>query len=326
VSVVVSSGHGKFIRGASGYLDEVNENRRVVERVAEFLRSASVPVKVFHDDTSRTQSVNLNTIVNYHNAQSRALDVSVHFNAYQTTSKAMGAECLYKTQKDLSAKVSKAISDASGLLNRGAKYRDNLSFLNRTAKPAILIEVCFVDSSTDASLYQRNFEGICRAIAQVIANKNISSSLPLPQERPEDLSAAPLVQVTGRCSWFGGPNDLGVTPSEGLAFLFKYEDAPHLFLPEQPPGTTGLARRLNPGLFYVACRWDYEKTPKKMLARPSFQALVSAKSKSFLAWPADWGPHEQKTGRAVDLSPALMDALGIKTDEEVEVIYPAAGE
>ena len=40
-----------------------------------------------------------------------------------------------------------------------------------------------------------------------------------------------------------------------------------------------------------------------------------------LAFPADWGPNE-KTGRIADLSPGLMDALNIDTDDEVEVIFP----
>ena len=98
----ISSGHGKYIRGASGYLDEVNEARRVVDRVAELLRGAGVAVKTFHDDVSHSQSENLNRITNWHNSQSRELDVSVHFNAYQTTSKPMGTECLYVTQEELS--------------------------------------------------------------------------------------------------------------------------------------------------------------------------------------------------------------------------------
>ena len=32
--IVVSSGHGKFVRGASGILDEVDEARMVVEALA----------------------------------------------------------------------------------------------------------------------------------------------------------------------------------------------------------------------------------------------------------------------------------------------------
>src|SRR6188768_1155291 len=148
-SFAISSGHGRYIRGASGYLDEVDEARLVVERVAEMLHGAGVTVKTFHDNTSHDQSTNLNTIVNWHNKQSRTLDVSIHFNAYQTTSKPMGTECLYKTQEALASTVAKKVAAATGLPNRGAKYRSDLKFLNSTNKPAVLVEVVFVDSKAD---------------------------------------------------------------------------------------------------------------------------------------------------------------------------------
>ena len=51
-TIVISSGHGKKVGGASGYLVEVPEARRMVENVAEKLRARGVIVDVFHDDTS----------------------------------------------------------------------------------------------------------------------------------------------------------------------------------------------------------------------------------------------------------------------------------
>jgi N-acetylmuramoyl-L-alanine amidase len=330
MTIVISSGHGKYIRGASGYLDEVNEARRVVEKVAEYLENGNVEVITFHDNISTTQSQNLDAIVDFHNKQDRELDVSVHFNAYQTTSKPMGTECLYVTQEDLARDMADAISVAGNLINRGPKYRSDLKFLNSTEEPAILIEVCFVDSSADAQLYQQHFNAICRAIAETLAGKTISDRPDRPgrperPERPEDLPkppAEPLLELCGTCSWFGGPEDDGVDPDEGLAFIYDYDDAPHLFLDKQPPGTTGLARRLDPDVYYIACRWDYDITPKEMLRDQTRMALVKARGHSFLAYPADWGPHED-TGREADISPGLMEALGIETDDEVEVIYPA---
>src|SRR3974390_1928145 len=67
--IVISSGHGLHIRGASGILDEGEEPRRVVERVADVLRNVYVEVKTFHDDVSTTQDENLMRIVDYHNSQ-----------------------------------------------------------------------------------------------------------------------------------------------------------------------------------------------------------------------------------------------------------------
>jgi hypothetical protein len=72
---------------------------------------------------------------------------------------------------------------------------------------------------------------------------------------------------------------------------------------------------------YVACRWDYDETPRDMLLTE--RALITATKTgiSLLAYPADWGPHED-TGRVADISPGLMEDLGIDTDDEVQVIFP----
>jgi hypothetical protein len=40
--------------------------------------------------------------------------------------------------------------------------------------------------------------------------------------------------------------------------------------------------------------------------------------KRYKARPADWGPHTS-TDRVADVSPALLDALGIITDDDVEI-------
>jgi N-acetylmuramoyl-L-alanine amidase len=197
MKIVISSGHGKLIRGASGYLDEVDEARKVVNRVAEMLAGAGVKTEVFHDDVSTGQSENLERIVAFHNGEERDLDVSVHFNAYQTTTKPMGTECLFVSQEDLASEVAAAISHSGGFLNRGPKERDDLYFLNNTDEPAILIEVCFVDSTADAELYDRNFETICQAIASKISGVHIEDTPPAytPPPSTGDVSI-PVLTVT----------------------------------------------------------------------------------------------------------------------------------
>src|SRR6516225_4077758 len=161
MNVVLSSGHGKYVRGASGYIDEVDEARKVVEAVARYLRMFGVGVETFHDDVSTTQEENLERIVMYHNGRNRDLDISVHFNAYVETENPMGCEVLYATEDELAEDMAALISDAGGFINRGAKERDDLFFLNNTDMPAILIETCFVDSLTDTKMYRAHFEEIC---------------------------------------------------------------------------------------------------------------------------------------------------------------------
>jgi N-acetylmuramoyl-L-alanine amidase len=308
-NIAISSGHGKLIRGASGILDEVDEARKVVESVAEILRADGVTMEVFHDDTSTTQSENLDAIIDWHNAQNRQLDISCHFNAYQPTDSGMGTETLYKTQHTLATKMSLNIANGGGFKDRGAKKRTDLAFLNQTSGPSILIEVCFVDSTADADLYTKNYEAICQSIANALSE---GEGVPPPKE---------LLLLSGKCSWFGGPNDSGVSAAEGLAFIYKIEDAPQLFLPFQPEGTTGLARRLNPHTHFIACRWDYLVTPPDMLLKKKAKVRTLS-GKELTAFPADWGPHSS-TNRVCDLSKSLLDDLGLATDDEVEIVFPA---
>jgi N-acetylmuramoyl-L-alanine amidase len=199
-SVAISSGHGLYVRGASGYLDEVNEAIKIVDRAAALLREAGAKVAVFHDDISRSQSENLNRIVSWHNKQSRDLDVSVHLNAYQTTSKPMGDEVLYVTQQQLASSAAAAIAKAGGFINRGGKKRTDLAFLNGTSKPAILLEVCFVDSRADADLYNSRFNAICHAIAEQVGDLKIEGAPPSPEPAPPEPElpepAQPSVDIT----------------------------------------------------------------------------------------------------------------------------------
>ena len=183
-SVVISSGHSKFVRGASDELDEVTEARRVVERVADLLEARGISVEVFHDNTSQTQSENLECIVSAHNAQERDLDISIHLNAYVETDKPMGCEVLFLTASALAGEMSRAIAQAGDLIDRGAKKRTDLYFLQHTEMPSILIETAFVDSTADAATYNANFEDICEAIATVIGGEAEDITKPPPVEKP----------------------------------------------------------------------------------------------------------------------------------------------
>ena len=287
----------------------------MVEQLAEELRGRNVEVTTFHDDVSKSQNENLNRIVDFHNSKTRELDISVHFNAYEQVSKPMGTEVLYMTQPELAGQVSAAIASV-GFINRGPKKRTDLFFLNHTAMPSILIEVCFVDSVSDADVYNSEFMEICQAVAGVLAGVPVYVPPSKPSPQPDTSFNA-----TGKVSYFGGPKDTGVSPDEGLAFIHDKMDAPHLFLPYQPANTTGLARRLNPFVHYIACRWDYDVTPREALLQQVALVRNTKTGMALTAFPADWGPNE-KTGRIADISPGLLNDLDLETDDEVEVIWP----
>ena len=150
--------------------------------------------------------------------------------------------------------------------------------------------------------------------------------------------------ITGKCSTFGGPQDQGVARNEDLALYQKMQlaAAPHgMFLDEQPEGTTGTARRLNPAFPYIAMRWAYRDatramklpglgvcmnvtTPRTWLMRNTVTVSNPARPdlKPVQAYAADWGPNSD-TGRVADLSPGILAALALETDSEVTITITA---
>ncbi|HEU5239332.1 MAG TPA: hypothetical protein VFU37_19535 [Pyrinomonadaceae bacterium] len=127
-------------------------------------------------------------------------------------------------------------------------------------------------------------------------------------------------------STFGGPGD--GPPDEGLK-LFDQTDLQnpkfaYLFLPAQPPDTTGLARRLNTNSYYVACRWDYVVTPRELLRNSLARVENLQTGRAAAARPVDWRP-DPSTGRVADLSPGLAAALGLKTHDDLVRVTLVAG-
>jgi len=145
---------------------------------------------------------------------------------------------------------------------------------------------------------------------------------PAPGKLPQAPASAPrTVTLTGKVSWFGGPDDKGVAPDEGLA-LYERSEAGKIagfLLPEQPAASTGLARQLDPSSLYIACRWDYGQTPRAFLQAANVR--VTANGKTIVCRPVDWGPNVN-TRRIADLSPGALKALGLKTDDAATVTYP----
>ena len=136
---------------------------------------------------------------------------------------------------------------------------------------------------------------------------------------------------TGRMSTFGGPADDGVGSHEGLALIGPSDLAlwwfACLFLPQAPPGTTGLARRLNPRAYYLAMRWDYARFPKIFLRAAVVKLTNPANDHYIYARPVDYGPGNgdiidgqptPDTNRLADLSPGAATALGLQTDDLVK--------
>ncbi|PBH30101.1 cell wall hydrolase, partial [Clostridioides difficile] len=87
-----------------------------------------------------------------------------------------GTETIYKTNngKVYAERVNEKL--ATVFENRGAKSDvRGLYWLSHTKAPAILIEVCFVDSKADTDYYIRHKDIVAKLIAEGILNKNINN-------------------------------------------------------------------------------------------------------------------------------------------------------
>lgn len=170
----VHGGHSLKCRGASGYLDEVNEDRKVKNRVIELLRANGHTVYDCTDDNSTSQNANLRAIVNKCNSHSVDLDVSIHLNAGGGTGTEVYVYSNSSKAKDEATRIAEKISNTLGIRNRGVKTSTKLYVLRKTKSPALLIECCFVDNATDKAHW--NVEKCAKAIVEGILNKSVETS------------------------------------------------------------------------------------------------------------------------------------------------------
>lgn len=178
----VHGGHNRIVQGASSYLDEVTEDRKICEEVIRLLQAEGYTAYNCTDDSGATQSKNLANIVARCNAHSVSLDTSIHFNAASKDTgngKTKGVEVYVYSSSSSAKAAAQRVCDniaALGFTNRGVKVSTSLYVLRKTSSPAMLIEVCFVDDKDDADLYNKvGYKVIALAIAKGILNKSALS-------------------------------------------------------------------------------------------------------------------------------------------------------
>ena len=179
----VHGGHSLKCRGASGLLDEVNEDRAVKNKVIELLRANGHTVYDCTDDVGKTQNENLRNIVKKCNAHKVDLDVSIHLNAGGGTGTEVYIYSDNSKSKDEAARIADNISKTLGIRNRGVKVSKNLYVLRKTNSPALLIECCFVDNAIDKVKW--NADKCAKAIAEGILNKSVNEHVETPTPKPQ---------------------------------------------------------------------------------------------------------------------------------------------
>lgn len=149
--IAIAGGHSAIARGASGYLDEYECDRAFVAQLIDAFDAQGWHVTDCSNEKSNV-SAELREECRIANASGADLFIAVHFNAGGGT----GTEVWYypySIAETCAREVSRELASALGLPNRGAKSTTGLYVLNHTEMPAILIEVCFVDSEADAAAW-----------------------------------------------------------------------------------------------------------------------------------------------------------------------------
>ena len=178
MKIAVRGGHCPRVPGASKFLDELTEDRKVKDLVIKYLIQLGHEVlDVTPPDYTNSSSGDLSSGVNRANLFGADLFVSIHFNkAYDVYNGFLGSEVCVYSPFDTAQRVVNGLASL-GFKNRGQKVRTGLYELKHTNMKAMIIEVCFVESVSDVGLYKKlGHDLIGKTIAHAIVNKNINIS------------------------------------------------------------------------------------------------------------------------------------------------------
>lgn len=172
-----SGGHNKIVPGAnSEYGIEHVEDRRFLDAVAKYVQAAGWKYVNCSDEVGTTKEAVWSNAANNHlRIKDSDVDLQFHLNA---TPGGTGCEVWLHPSygnRELAAKISRAMADAFGLRDRGIKFSTDLGWINKT-KTGLLPEICFIDNETDMQKYRTNFDKAAKAVAEVIVGKTIQSS------------------------------------------------------------------------------------------------------------------------------------------------------
>ena len=177
MKIAVRGGHCPRIPGASKFIDELTEDRKVKDSVIKYLKQLGHEVlDVTPPDNTNLSQSDLIYGVDGANHYGADLFVSIHFNkAYDVYNGFLGSEVCVYSPFDIAQRVVNGLSSL-GFKNRGQKVRPQLFEIRRTNMKAMIIEVCFVESVSDVGLYKKlGYDTIGKTIAECIANKKIST-------------------------------------------------------------------------------------------------------------------------------------------------------
>ncbi|WP_429976671.1 N-acetylmuramoyl-L-alanine amidase [Enterococcus sp. AZ051] len=169
------AGHGGRKTGTN-WMDPgaVGNGRReadVARTITQKMR-AIASVRDTTDNNGTTVNQNLQNQVTAMNTAGSGVAITNHLNAFN--GQATGVEVFYwagnTSMQALAAQVSKAIADALGIPNRGAKPTTTF-FVHRNTNSGVnvlLIEWCFIDNKSDMEKLDRHMDAAIRSVMNVL--------------------------------------------------------------------------------------------------------------------------------------------------------------
>jgi hypothetical protein len=194
----IDKGHSTWDKspcGAVGLLNESKENRQVGDKVIQKLRALGHIVIDCSCNSASSVNEQLAAIVNKANAQKLDLFLSLHLNAGGGT----GAE-IYTTNtsgaKEEAKKLIETYCKRTGFRNRGHKYKE-LYVIRHTNAPAMLLEMCFVDTESDFKRWNNlGVETIANVIVEGITGQIAIENKPVESTKP--VESKPQVKEEGK--------------------------------------------------------------------------------------------------------------------------------
>ena len=176
IIVCLDAGHGGTDVGATstdGKRYEKDDNLKLTLSVRDELERMGVKTVLTREDDS---TVELKDRCRTANKKRADLFVALHRNSSATGTgiEAWIAKRPKGDEKETANKLVKALSDVTGLENRGVKsgYRDrtaNNYYINaNTNMPSILLEVAFISSAEDNKVFDEKIDIMANEIAKVI--------------------------------------------------------------------------------------------------------------------------------------------------------------
>ena len=181
IKIYVDQGHNPVNpnAGAEGNgLREQNITYRIGQELATLLRAdPNFEVRLSRPsaDTQLGNSLSssLQARVSEANAWGADYFISLHTNASEITS-ASGTEAYVYSRAGqaypLAQDIVRAVTDITGLPDRGTFVRSGLYVLRKTAMPAVLVELGFITNPGDAALMSQNPQLFAQGVYQGIKN------------------------------------------------------------------------------------------------------------------------------------------------------------